>query len=132
MDIEKIASEIVDSAIKVLKVLGPGLLESTYQACMAYELTKRGIWVACEATLPIHYDGKEIECGYRIDMLVENCIIIENKVVDQISPIHEAQLLTYLKLKGCWLGFIMNWNVILMKNGIKRYVHGPKPITLQE
>lgn len=127
MDIEQIATEIVDSAVKVHQELGPGLLESAYQTCLAYELTKRGIRVACEVTLPVHYDGKEIECGYRIDMLVEDCIIIENKVVDQISLIHEAQILTYLKLKGCWLGFILNWNVLRMKNGIKRYVAGPKP-----
>lgn len=128
MDIEQIASEIVDSALKVHQQLGPGLLESAYQICLAYELTKRGIRVACEVTLPINYDGKDIECGYRIDMLVEDCIIIENKTVDQLSPIHEAQLLTYLKLKGVWLGFLLNWNVTRMKNGIKRYVNGPKPV----
>ncbi|MBN2548759.1 MAG: GxxExxY protein [Anaerolineales bacterium] len=127
MDIEKIAKEIVDSAIKVHRQLGPGLLESAYQTCLAYELTQRGLNVACELTLPIRYDGHEIESGYRIDMLVENCIIIENKVVDQITPVHEAQLLTYLKLKGCWLGFLINWNVTKIKDGIKRYVSGPKP-----
>jgi GxxExxY protein len=127
MDIEIFAKEIVDSAIKVHKNLGPGLLESAYQACLAYELTKRGLNVACEVILPIHYDDQELDCGYRIDMLVEDCIIIENKVVEQISPIHEAQLLTYLKLKNCWLGFLLNWNVTRMKNGIKRYVNGPKP-----
>jgi len=128
MEIEDIAKEIVDSAIEVHRQLGPGLLESAYQTCLTYELIKRGFQVACEVILPIHYDGKEIESGYRIDMLVENCIIIENKVVDQISPVHEAQLLTYLKLKRCWLGFLLNWNVTRMKDGIKRYVNGPKPI----
>jgi GxxExxY protein len=128
MEIEDIAKEIVDSAVKVHRQLGPGLLESAYQACLTYELMKRGLKVASEVILPIHYEGHEIESGYRIDMLVENCIIIENKVVEQISPIHEAQLLTYLKLKGCWLGFLLNWNVTKMKDGIKRFVNGPKPI----
>jgi GxxExxY protein len=127
MDIEVVAKEIVDSAIKVHRELGPGLLESAYQICLAHELTKRGLRVVCEVTLPIHYDGLDIESGYRIDMLVENCVIIENKVVEQISSVHEAQLLTYLRLKGCWLGFLLNWNVMKMKYGIKRYVNGPPP-----
>jgi GxxExxY protein len=130
MDIEVVAKEIVDSAIKVHKELGPGLLESAYQMCLAYELTKRGLRVTCEVTLPICYDGQDIDSGYRIDMLVENCVIIENKVVEMISPVHEAQILTYLRLKGCWLGFLLNWNVTKMKYGIKRYVNGPKPTFL--
>lgn len=127
MEIEVVAKEIVDAAIKVHQQLGPGLLESAYQTCLAYELSKRGISVVCQVSLPIVYDGQLIESGYRIDMLVENCIIIENKVVDQISPVHKAQLLTYLKLKGCWLGFLLNWNVTSMKTGIHRFVYGPKP-----
>ncbi len=127
MDIEEIGSIIVDSAIKVHKFLGPGLLESAYQACLAHELTKRGLRVVCEVPLPINYDGEIIEAGYRIDMLVENSVIIENKMVNQISPVHEAQLLTYLKLKGCWLGYLLNWNTVQMKNGIRRMVSGEKP-----
>jgi GxxExxY protein len=127
MDIEEIGKDIVDSAIKVHKTLGPGLLESSYQACLAYELVKSGLKVNCEVTLPIHYAGQIIETGYRIDMLVNNCVIIENKTVDQIHPIHEAQLLTYLKLTGNWLGFILNWNTVKMKDGIKRMVNGTKP-----
>ena len=83
--------------------------------------------VACGVTLPIHYEKLDIESGYRIDMLVEDTVIIENKAVDNISPVHEAQLLTYLRLKGCWLGFLLNWNVTRMKDGIKRYANGPKP-----
>jgi GxxExxY protein len=128
MDIEDIAKEMVDSAIKVHKALGPGLLESAYQICLAHELMKRGLRVTCEVSLPIHYDGIDIDSGYRIDMIIEDCIIVENKVVDRIIPIHEAQLLTYLRLKGCWLGFLLNWNVTKMKDGIKRLVHGPKPL----
>ena len=128
MEIEAVAKEIVDSAIKVHRQFGPGLLESAYQICLAHELTKRGIKVVCEVTLPILYDGQQIESGYRIDMLVENCIIIENKVVAAITPVHKAQLLTYLRLKGYWLGFLLNWNVLRMKDGIHRFVVGPKPL----
>jgi GxxExxY protein len=127
MDIDGVSKIIVDSAIHVHQSLGPGLLESTYQICLAHELTKRGLKVACEVILPVLFDGLTIETGYRIDMLVENCVIIENKVVDQFLPVHEAQLLTYLKLKGCWLGFLLNWNTVRMKNGIRRMVNGPKP-----
>ena len=127
MDIEEIGKIIVDSAIKVHQSLGPGLLESAYQICLAHELTKRGLRVACEVTLPVIYDGVVIDAGYRIDMLVENSVIVENKVVDQLSAIHQAQLLTYLKLKGCWLGYLLNWNTVLMKSGIRRIVNGVKP-----
>jgi len=123
MDIEAFAAIIVDAAITVHRALGPGLLESAYQKCLIYELRKRGLRVEWELALPIVYDGQLIDAGYRIDMLIENCIIIENKVVDQLLPIHEAQLLTYLKLKDCRLGFLLNWNVKLMKDGIKRMVN---------
>jgi len=123
MDIEEVAKIIVDSAIKVHRALGPGLLESAYQHCLAYELRKRGLRVECEALLPIVYDGQQIDAGYRIDMLVEGGVIVENKTVDQLLPIHQAQLLTYLKLQDCRLGFILNWNVRLMKDGIKRMVN---------
>ncbi len=123
MDIEQIAKLIVDASIKVHRALGPGLLESAYQYCLAYELRKRGLKVDCEVSLPVRYDGQLIDAGYRIDMFVENSIIIENKSVDQLLPIHEAQLLTYLKLRDCRLGFLLNWNVKLMKNGIKRMVN---------
>lgn len=127
MDIEEVGKNIVDAAIKVHQALGPGLLESAYQICLAHELSKRGLQVACEVTLPVVYDSITIETGYRIDMLVENCVIVENKVVDQLSSVHEAQLLTYLKLKRCWLGYLLNWNTVLMKHGIHRMVNGPKP-----
>ncbi len=123
MDIEEIAKIIVDATIKVHRALGPGLLESAYQHCLAYELRKRGLRVECEMLLPIVYEGQQIDAGYRIDMLVEGCILIENKTVDQLLPIHEAQLLTYLKLRNCLLGFLLNWNVTLMKHGIKRVVN---------
>ena len=122
MDIEDISAMIVDSAVHIHRTFGPGLLESAYQKCLAYELTKRGLNVECEVTLPIVYDGQEIETGYRIDMLVNDCIIIENKTVDEILPVHQAQLLTYMRLSKIKLGFLLNWKVSLMKHGIKRMV----------
>lgn len=128
MDVEEVGRIIVDSAIKVHKALEPGLLESAYQTCLAYELTKRGLTVACEVTLPVTYEGQTIETGYRFDMLVENSVIIENKVVNDLAPVHEAQLMTYLKLKGCWLGYLLNWNTVRMKYGIRRMVNGTKPL----
>ena len=121
MDIEIAAREIVDSAVKVHKAMGPGLLESTYQQCLAYELRKRGLRVDCEVPQPISYDGVKIECGYRLDMLIENAIIIENKAVERILPVHEAQILSYIRLGGYPLGFLLNWKVQLMKYGIKRF-----------
>ncbi len=123
MDIESIATRIVETAIKVHTALGPGLLESAYQKCMDYELKERGSWVQCEVLLPIAYEKMKIDAGYRIDMLVDSCVIIENKTVEKILPVHEAQLLTYLKMKNCKLGFILNWNVPRMKDGIKRMVN---------
>jgi len=113
----------VDACIKVHRALGPGLLESAYQACLAHELRKRGLKVECEVLLPIQYDGLHIDAGYRIDMLVEGSVLVENKTVERLLPIHEAQLLTYLKLRDCRVGFLLNWNVPLMKQGIKRMVN---------
>jgi GxxExxY protein len=123
MDIEAVATIIVDSAIKVHRTLGPGLLESAYQKCIAHEIRKRGPRVETELTLPLRYEGQLIDAGYRIDMLVEGLVIVENKCVEALLPIHEAQLLTYLKLQGCHVGFLLNWNVKLMKDGIKRMVY---------
>ena len=105
MEIEDVAREIVDSAVKVHKALGPGLLESAYQQCLAYELRKRGLSVECELPLPITYEQIQIDAGYRIDMIVENLIIVENKTVDGIAPVHKAQLITYLKMSGLHLSF---------------------------
>lgn len=123
-DIESIAKDIVDAAYKVHKEFGPGLLESAYQACHAYELRKRGRIVLTELKLPIVYDGQEFDEGYRLDEFVDNLVIVENKCVDEIHPIYMAQLITYLKLKNCKLGFLINWNVKLIKNGITRVANG--------
>jgi len=122
-NIEAVGSDIVDCAIKVHQTLGPGLLESAYQYCLKYELQKRNRRVFTEVTLPIVYDGQMIDAGYRIDMLVDDLVIVENKVVENLLPIHEAQLITYLKLKDCHLGFLLNWNVKLMKQGTRRVVY---------
>ena len=122
-DIEKVAKMIVDSALRVHRALGPGLLESAYQKCLEHEVRKKGLEVTCEVVLPVQYDSLTINTGYRIDMLIENCIIVENKTVDCLLPIHEAQLLTYLKLSDKKIGFLINWNVPLIKNGIRRKVN---------
>lgn len=122
--IEVIAKDVVDAAFKIHKEFGPGLLESAYQACHAYELRKRGRVVQTELKLPIVYDGQEFDEGYRIDELVDGLIIVENKSVDVTHPIHMAQLLTYMKLKNVKLGFLINWIVKLIKNGIQRVVLG--------
>ncbi len=123
MEIEQVATEIVDSAVKVHRALGPGLLESAYQICLAHELRQRKLRVETELCQPIEYDGLKIEAGYRIDMLVNGLVVVENKCVETLAPIHTAQLLTYLKLRKCKVGFLLNWKVKLMKDGIWRLVH---------
>jgi GxxExxY protein len=122
VDIEGIAADVVDCAIKVHKALDPGLLESAYQYCHAYELRKRGWDAETEVKLPLFYEDQKIDVGYRIDTLINKLVIMENKAVESLLPVHEAQLLTYMKLTGCKIGFLLNWNVTLMKHGIKRFV----------
>ena len=121
-EIERVGGIVVDSAIQVHRALGPGLLESAYQACLAYELRLAGLDVRCEERLPVKYGTVLIDVGYRMDMLVEDLVVIENKSVEQLLPIHKAQLLTYLKISGHRLGYLLNWRVGLMKHGIKRMV----------
>jgi len=126
-DIEEIGGNIVHCAIKVHRTLGPGLLESVYQQCLAYELEKMGLTVVCEVPMPVRYDEVSIDLGFRIDMMVQKAVVIENKTVEKLLPIHQqAQLLTYLKLTNLELGFLLNWNVTLMKHGIKRMVNNLK------
>ena len=120
MEINDISGEIVDAAIKVHTVLGPGLLESTYEACLMYELINRGLTVRNQVPLPIHYEEVVLEVGYRIDLLVADAVIVELKSVEQIAPIHKAQLLSYLKLSGKKVGLLINFNVDLLKHGIAR------------
>ena len=123
-EIEQIAEVVVDAMLKVHRALGPGLLESAYQGCLTHELRSRGLQVDCEVPQPVRYGEIEVEVGYRIDMLVAECIIIENKSVQEIHPVFQAQLLTHLKLSGHRLGFLVNWNVARIKDGIQRMVNG--------
>lgn len=118
-----IARDVVDAAIKIHASLGPGLLENVYKMCLAQELALRGYSVRLEVALPVEYQGTRLELGYRIDMLVDELVIVETKAIDAISPIHEAQLLTYLKFSGKRLGLLLNFNVTLMKDGIRRLVN---------
>jgi GxxExxY protein len=119
---EKIASVIVDAAIKVHTLLGPGLLESVYEACLTHELKTRKLKVSRQVILPIFYEGIEIESGLRLDLLVENLVIVELKAVEIILPVHEAQLLSYMRLSKKRIGFLLNFNVPLMRDGITRRV----------
>jgi GxxExxY protein len=123
-ELNRVSSVIVDSAIAVHRVLGPGLLESTYQACLTFELQKRGLNVISEVPLPVVYEGHKLEGGYRIDLLVEDQVVVEVKAVSSLAPIHRAQLLSYLRLSGRSLGLLLNFNVVLMKDGIVRMREG--------
>ncbi|MEI8242969.1 MAG: GxxExxY protein [bacterium] len=123
MDIEKVAAEIVDAAFKVHTALGPGLLESAYEACLLHELRKRGLRCARQVVLPIEYDGEQIDAGFRLDAIVEEVVIVEIKAVDQVAPVNQAQLLTYLSLSKLTIGFRINFNVAHLRDGIKRIVH---------
>lgn len=123
MELNQISGAIIDSAIKVHTALGAGMLESTYEICLIHELKKRGLNVQSQLALPVVYDGIKLDAGYRIDLLVENEVIVELKAVERIMPIHEAQLLSYLKLSNKKLGLLLNFNVVHLKNGIKRMVN---------
>jgi len=124
MRLNKITGQIVDPAMTVHTALGPGLLESAYEACLKYELEKRGLRVEQQVSFPVFYDNVRIDVGYRLDLLIENEIIVELKAVEALTPVHEAQLLSYLKLSGKKIGLLINFNVVRLKNGIKRMVNG--------
>jgi GxxExxY protein len=120
MEVNEITGQIVDAAMKVHTKLGPGLLESAYEAVLAYELRKRGLNVETQLTLPIVYEDVSLDVGYRLDMFVEDEIIVELKAVEKMIPLYEAQLLSYLKLKDKKIGLLINFHVVLLKDGIKR------------
>ena len=120
--VEGIARAIVDSGLSVHRALGPGLLESTYEHCLAYELNSRGLSVRRQLPLPIIYADTQLDAGYRLDLVIEDAMIIEIKAVEAFSRLHEAQILTYLKLSGYRMGFLMNFNVSLFKEGLRRFV----------
>ncbi len=117
-----ITDKIISAAIEVHRALGAGLLESTYEACLAYELTLRGLKVEQQKPVPLVYKEVHLEVGYRLDLLVEDAVIVEVKAVEQLAPVHEAQLLSYLKLSGRRLGLLINFNVPVLKDGIRRMV----------
>lgn len=124
MELENsLATKVIGFAIKVHKEMGPGLLESVYKECLFHELKKSGLFVEKEKPLPIFYDGVELECGYRLDLFVSNRLIIEIKSVKEMNDIYLAQLLTYLKLSECKLGLLINFNSILLKDGIRRVIN---------
>jgi GxxExxY protein len=122
--INRITGAVISAAMKVHSLLGPGLLESAYGACLAHELRKQGIGVAQQVGLPVIYDGERIELGYRIDMIVEDLVIVEIKSVEAVNPVHQAQLLSYLRLSGRNVGLLINFHVAHLRDGIKRMVDG--------
>lgn len=122
-EIERVAHEVVDAAFKVHSKLGPGLLESAYRTVMIYELRNRGLDVQWEVPVPVVYEEVKLDAGYRLDLLVNNCVIVELKAVEKLIPLHDAQLLTYLKLTRIRLGLLINFNAKLIKDGLERVVH---------
>ncbi|MCW8131936.1 MAG: GxxExxY protein [Planctomycetota bacterium] len=125
-DIDPCTEQVIGAAIEVHKALGPGLLESAYAQCLCRELSLREVPFRREVELPVTYKDVKLNCGYRIDVLVAECLVVEVKAVETVLSIHEAQLLTYLKLGGWPAGLLLNFNVSLMKNGVKRMVRGLK------
>ncbi|MCO5181485.1 MAG: GxxExxY protein [Anaerolineae bacterium] len=119
---DELTGKIIGAAIEVHRHLGPGLLESVYEACLAYELAQAGLRVMRQKALPVVYKGLQFDQGYRLDLLVEDTVVVELKTVERFTDVNEAQLLSYLKLSGCRVGLLMNFNVKMMKDGIKRYV----------
>ena len=121
---QQISHAVISAAMRVHSALGPGLLESTYQACLQQELKKTGLQSEQQVGLPVVYDGVRLDVGYRIDLLVEDLVVVELKSVDAIAPVHQAQVLSYLKLSGKSIGLLINFNVAHLKDGIKRFVNG--------
>lgn len=119
----RITETIIGSAIKVHKALGPGLLEATYEACLAYEISQAGLTVKQQIAMPVMYQNVHLDVGYRLDMLVEDSVIVEIKAIEAILPIHKAQLMTYLRLAQCPVGLLINFNVMVLKDGIVRVVN---------
>src|SRR5881227_260411 len=122
--LNNITRQIIAAVMKVHTLLGPGLLESAYHACLVHELRKQGLRVASQVGLPVVYDGEKIDLGYRIDLVVENLVIVEIKCVEAINPVHQAQLLSYMRLSGRSVGLLINFHVAHLRDGIKRMVDG--------
>ncbi len=122
MELNQITKKIIGCAIEVHRDLGPGLLESAYEECLSYELISNGLYIKRQQPTPVIYKDIKLDCGYRIDILVENSVVVELKVVDVLNPVHEAQVLTYMKFANKPLGLLINFNVSLLKDGIRRYI----------
>jgi GxxExxY protein len=118
-----ITEQIIGAAMEVHRLLGPGLLESAYEACLAFELRQRGLKIEQQKPLPVVYKQVKLDCGYRMDLVVESSVIVEIKAVERLHSVHEAQLLSYLKLHGCKVGLLLNFHVSILKNGIRRIVN---------
>lgn len=125
MEVNHITEAIIGAAIEVHRELGPGLLESAYEACLLYEIAQQGLEVSRQVQLPLRYKGVQLDVGYKIDLLVARLVVVELKAVGKLEPVHEAQMLSYLRLSGCGVGLLINFNVRLLKDGIKRMVLGP-------
>jgi len=122
MDENALSNQIIGAALEVHRQLGPGLLESAYEECLAYELSLREIPFERQKPIPVVYKGIQLDCGFRVDLLVGGLVVVELKAVDVLMPIHQAQVLTYLKLTGCKLGLLINFNVLKLRDGIRRVV----------
>src|SRR5262245_31308312 len=122
-NLNKITEKIISSAITIHKKLGPGLLESTYEACLAYEITRLGLKVERQKSLPVMYERVRLDCGYRLDLVVEKTVVVELKAIDNVLPVHKAQLLSYLRLSGLPVGLLINFHVMMLKDGISRLVN---------
>lgn len=118
----ELSERVIGSAIEVHRHLGPGLLESAYEECLCFEIGRAGLGYSHEQALPIIYKDLRLDCGYRIDILIERELIVEIKATERVLPVHEAQILTYLRLSGCRIGLLLNFNAVLLKDGLKRFV----------
>jgi GxxExxY protein len=127
--LDRLTETIIGAAIEVHRALGPGLLESAYEACLAFELAQRGLKFEKQKPLPLVYKQVRLDCGYKLDLLVEGAVIVELKAVDRLIPIHQAQLLSYLKLTGCKVGLLINFNTRVLKDGIQRVVTNGASLT---
>jgi GxxExxY protein len=120
----RITDAVIGAAVEVHRQLGPGLLESSYEACLAYELIQRGLKVERQKELPLRYKAVALDCGYRLDLLIEDCVVVEVKATEQMTPLYEAQLLSYLRLSGCKVGLLINFNSTTLLGGVRRLVNG--------
>jgi len=132
MALEELTGRIIGAAMRVHSALGPGLLESAYEACLLFELHRQGLEVARQVELPVIYENVRIDCGYRIDLPVQDAVIVELKAVEKLIPLHHAQLLSYLKLSGKAVGLLINFNVVHLRDGIKRLINTQRPLPKEE